>query len=258
MPIRVTCPKCGTTGMAPDNAIGKKARCRNKDCQLVFEIGPAGSEAGPGETKRVSASGAKAHGTPDAVPQAKSKAVSSSRQEPSSTEHQDALKVDKAWGQIQAGNLGDAETVLLDVASRSPAPDQYAVRFSDGDTLYVKTWDQSESVAYSAWYLTLRPSDKGGTVRLVCLGSAYPRAYHYLGYIAIERKDMTAAMAWFEKAKLLEPDSPKILCELGAAHGSLGSHAEALKQYETVASLRRPVSSHDMAVALRGAGCQLI
>ncbi len=40
MPIRVVCPKCGTAGRAPDNAVGKKAQCRNKSCGFIFEIRP--------------------------------------------------------------------------------------------------------------------------------------------------------------------------------------------------------------------------
>jgi hypothetical protein len=44
MSIRVTCPECGKAAIAPDNAAGRKVRCRG--CQNVFPI-PAGPEEDP-------------------------------------------------------------------------------------------------------------------------------------------------------------------------------------------------------------------
>jgi len=50
MPIKVTCPECGQRSKAPDDALGKLARCPR--CQQAFLIpapGQAAEESPAGE-----------------------------------------------------------------------------------------------------------------------------------------------------------------------------------------------------------------
>src|SRR5262245_19082965 len=45
MGLRITCPDCGKMGVAPDNAVGRKVRCRA--CQAAFRVEDGTTEYPP-------------------------------------------------------------------------------------------------------------------------------------------------------------------------------------------------------------------
>lgn len=166
------------------------------------------------------------------------------------TEANDARLVDEAVRKIQEGQLDAARALLLEVVGRTPHP--YRNEFEQSGQLYIKFWDLTEFLHYTAWM------QAGGRERkLVWILNAYPRACYYLGYLAIEARDYRGAVAYLDQGLALE-NNPKLKCEMAQALIHLGEQNKALALYDEV--LRTPgyLSDNSRALSLRGRGYVLI
>jgi Flp pilus assembly protein TadD len=152
-------------------------------------------------------------------------------------------------GCLREGNMAQAEEILLDVWCR--CPDTYQYDFVEDGKRYVKFWDMQEFLSYAA------REGRETKEEIAWIASAYPRACYYLAFLSVERRDFTSALKWLKKGQRLEPHNAKFLNETGIVYSLLKDCVNALASYE--AALALPSASHrDQAVALRGAGVQLI
>jgi len=164
-------------------------------------------------------------------------------------EDADAGRVTQAIQHIQNKNFTQAEALLLDVCSR--CPDEYRYEYIEGDTRFIKFWDQQEFIEYVA----TQPKDR--LEKIVWIQSVYPRACYYLAYVLVEKNDYRGAVRWLTKGQAMEPSNPNFLLELGVAYGYLMQYQKSLECYQQALHLPG-LSKHDRAVALRGTGVQLI
>lgn len=161
----------------------------------------------------------------------------------------DGEKVDKAMGEISKGNYASAKSLLLTVVRNTPAEYFHQTVTSDG-SLIIRFWDQQEFIHYVNWK---KPDQK-----IFWNTAAYPRAYFYLGFIAVAERDYQAALSYLDKALELEPTNPKIVLEKAQALLGLKRQAEALRLFEKISAIGPFTSGADIARALRGRGFVLI
>jgi tetratricopeptide (TPR) repeat protein len=166
-------------------------------------------------------------------------------------EADDARLVDQAVRFIQEREPEQARQLLLSVVSRAPA--QYEQQFESGGKLHIKFWDMQEFLSWVAWM-----KDNGPERDVVWVLSAYPRAYYYLGYLALEAGDFTGAIDFLDRGLSLEPGNAKLTCEKARALIRLKRHRDALALYTDVLTRTGFLSEPDRARALRGQGYVLI
>src|SRR5689334_10718198 len=98
----------------------------------------------------------------------------------SNTERRDATEVDAAIQAMLGGELARAELTLQHVVSN--APDRYVYQYEDANgVLNIKFWDQDEFIHYATWQ---RQQARDRSVNWQ--GSAYPRAFYYLGFMRVK------------------------------------------------------------------------
>jgi tetratricopeptide (TPR) repeat protein len=163
------------------------------------------------------------------------------------SEAADAEKVDQALQALQRGDDRAGEALLLEVVGRAPAT--YVYQFEDGDGLNIKFWDQAEFMHYVAWM-----KDNGTRRKLTWFGSAYPRAFYYLGFLRVKGKRYAEAIEFLERGSALEPTNPKFSFEKAMALMQMRRFDEALALFESVSNVGPHVSPNDVARALRGRG----
>lgn len=173
--------------------------------------------------------------------------MSESPSEVKEIEERDAEKVDNAIQCISRRDLDAAHRLLLEVIENTPA--NYVNEFIEGDSLFVKFWDQQEFIHYVNWH-------KGSfeVENVVWIKNAYPRAFYYLGFLMTEAKEWGKAIEFLEKGKALEPTNPKFTTEKAQAFIWLGDHQKALELYKQAQAVNAHSNEHDKAVALRGEG----
>lgn len=170
------------------------------------------------------------------------------------TEAADAEKVDEALRAIRCDDHLAAESMLLEVARRSPSPQAYTYRFEDAEgRQFIKFWDQHEFLHY----VTFAPND-GKQAMISWIKSAYPRAFFHLGFLKVKCGELEQAVAFLDAGLALEPANPKFLCEKAQALNGLKRFDEALALYRSIRQIGPHVTAHDLAVAWRGQGFTLI
>jgi len=162
-------------------------------------------------------------------------------------EVRDAEKVDRAILCISRKYLDIAHRLLLEVIENTPA--NYVNEFIEGDSLFVKFWDQQEFIHYVNWH-------KGSfeVENVVWIKNAYPRAFYYLGFMMMEAKEWGKAIEFLEKGQALEPTNPNFTTEKAQAFAQLGDHQKALELYKQAQTINAHSNEHKKAVALRGEG----
>jgi tetratricopeptide (TPR) repeat protein len=89
---------------------------------------------------------------------------------------------------------------------------------------------------------------------------ACPGAFKTAAFIAVERKDFSAALEMLAKAAEIAPYWPEPLTEQGFVLNQLGKHAEALAKYRGALELANgfPAATYAKALTLRGLGFTLV
>jgi tetratricopeptide (TPR) repeat protein len=161
----------------------------------------------------------------------------------------DVKRVDQAVQYLQEGNFASAESILRDVCSR--CPERYQYENTIGNARYIRSWDMVE-------FANFLDAHANNTIELsVWIGSAYPRACYYIGFILVARGDFAEAIRWLTKGHSMEPQNPIFFCELGVAYGSLNDHQTSLDCYKKALDISS-ASNQVRAAALRGIGVQMI
>lgn len=166
-------------------------------------------------------------------------------------EKADAEIVDQAMRYIQTNDIDKALESLKDVISHTPT--DYCNEYDIEGVHYVKFWDKNQFVHYVTWK---RQFDSIGET--IWVPNAYPRAYYYLGYILVHKKQYKAALNYLTLALQLEPSNPAIVFEVANAHTALGNSSEAIRLFETINKESEYVTGKDYARSLRGKGIALI
>lgn len=170
----------------------------------------------------------------------------------SDLELSDAEKVDTAIEALKSGRLDEAERILLRVVANTPA--HYANSCTDDQWVGVKFWDQTEFLHYIAWQ-----RDHGhGDQSVRWLSNAYPRAYYYLGFLSVKRKQIGKAMEYLEKGHTLEPTNPHFILEKAKALVQAGCKHEAIGLYDQLSETSAHIHQRHLAMAKRGRGFVLI
>lgn len=168
-------------------------------------------------------------------------------------EKQDAALVDEALQLLMQSNFEAAKQMLKDVISRSPEPQNYVRQFEKEDAIYVKFWDLQSFMAAVAVYQTQNPTKK-----LIWLSCAYPRAFYYLGFIAVAQGNNADAFAYLDSGARLEPENANFDLEKAQALAGSGQKEAAIEHFEKVLSRGEDVMPAKRAVALRGLAVQYI
>jgi len=114
-------------------------------------------------------------------------------------------------------------------------------------------WDLQEFLAYIPFY-----KSTGDERRLVWILPSYPKAWHLLAFIAVERGDWAGALEAIDRALALEPDHPVPMCEKAMILARMNRYEEACELYLKAESIRPWMPPSVRAKALRGAGVTLI
>jgi tetratricopeptide (TPR) repeat protein len=168
-----------------------------------------------------------------------------------SQEGADAQHVNSAMRALHAGDLATAEALLTEVAERIPR--EYIFQFEKDGTLFAKFWDNDDFLNYVLWQ-----KRQGISKSVTWIGSAYPRACYYLGFLNVKCGKFDRAIEWLDRGMGLEPTNPKLRFEKAQALIGLKRHEEALALYQSVTEPGPHVSPRDVALALRGRGFVLI
>src|SRR4051812_5806105 len=171
----------------------------------------------------------------------------------SDTEAADAARVDAAVHLIGTEALDAAESLLLSVIANTPRV--YANSLETAEGLSIKFWGQQEFIHHVTWH---ERDPRGTPQSTVWLKNAYPRAYYYLGFLCVKRKQFARAIDFLDKGRALEPTNPKFKLETAQALLSSGRLAEARALYEEVTEIGPCTSARDLAMARRGHGFVLI
>jgi tetratricopeptide (TPR) repeat protein len=161
----------------------------------------------------------------------------------------DAAKVDDAMRAIRAGEISCAKELLLSVIENTPREYTYQTVTGDG-ALSIKFWDKDEFIHYVNWMAPER--------EIIWMGSAYPRAFFHLGFIAVQQGTYDEAIDYLDQGALLEPSNPKFTLEKAHALIHLGEFNVALKLFSQISSEGPFVSRQSVSAALRGKGTALI
>lgn len=171
---------------------------------------------------------------------------------PKEREAIDAEWVDAAFEAISAGDLDQAEKLLLAVIANTLA--NYVNSFAVEHGVAIKFWDQLEFMHYISWQQDHGQANQSVHWQI----NAYPRAYYALGFVCVKRKQGARAIEFLEQGQQLEPTNPRFILEKAQALMSLGKMEEALAQYALVRELGPYVNAHHLALVQRGRGFVLI
>lgn len=173
--------------------------------------------------------------------------MSSNSTNTSDRESADLETIDTAVESLAAGRLDKAESLLLGVIANTPS--DYTNSVEDDEGISIKFWDQDDFIHYVTWQ-----QDQGlATKNIHWIGNAYPRAYYYLGFICVKRKQFARAIEFLDRGLALEPTNAMFVLEKAQALVHSGRKREALALYDQVEA--GPfVSGHKIAVARRGRG----
>lgn len=163
-------------------------------------------------------------------------------------EEADAKRVDEAMALIKRNSYAEASRILLSVVQN--APQAYRHTTEVNGALYMRFWDQSEFVNF----VQKDPPSR----QTYWIMSAYPRAYYYLGFLAVVERRFQDAIGYLDLGALLEPTNPKFKTEKAHALSKSGRFSEALAALDGVTSPGPHVSEEMFAIVLRSRGASLI
>lgn len=163
----------------------------------------------------------------------------------------DAEAVEEAVYWIQTGRLDTAEYLLKSVIRCTPA--DFCPVEETAEEIRLQFWSLNEFLHYSRFQ-----QDSGDHRVVVWVKAAYPIAFYYLGFIAVQREKYHLGLEYLEAGAKLQPEHPLFSLEMGRAWAGLGEHERALECFQSVEGIGPFVSPEHYAVALRGAGVQLI
>lgn len=168
-------------------------------------------------------------------------------------ESADADKVDEAIRAIHAGALNHATRLLREVVANAPAAGQYAVQEDGPDGVVVRFWTMTDFLHFVLW--DKQTGVERGVVWAKC---AYPRAWYYLGFIAVKEKRFREAVDLLANGLALEPEAAMLIIESARAYAGLNQYQTAIEWYRRVRTIGPFVSAQHVAFSLRGEGVQLI
>jgi tetratricopeptide (TPR) repeat protein len=163
----------------------------------------------------------------------------------------DAKKVDEAIQLLLNGHVDAAEAAFLDVTKRTPAV--WHERTEKDGRVFVRCWDQNEFTHLVTG--SRKPAGAGG---VVWVGNGYPRAWFYLGFIAVKRNRPEDAIRFLDRGAQLQPAHPNFRLEKARALSMRGDHQGAIRLYQSVVEMGDGIPATARALALRGKGVQLI
>jgi tetratricopeptide (TPR) repeat protein len=162
---------------------------------------------------------------------------------------------DKANLLISQGKLDEAKTILDEFIKTAPADWQYIK--DNGEIKSIFFWNQEEFLRYVDYIKSKGDNHQ----KIVWVGPSLSQAYYFLAYIETEKKHPSESLEYLQKAVNLEPDSPKILCELGLTYRSLGDLNKSIEYYLKVIDSpdsRKWSTQKEKSMAFRGAAITLI
>jgi tetratricopeptide (TPR) repeat protein len=151
---------------------------------------------------------------------------------------------------LAKGDMAGAEKLFLGMVKGIPSDWRPVQEYQDETVVHC--WDQDEFVSYSKFY-----GHKANKI-IIWKGPSYSKAYFKLAYIAVERNNFEDALRYLDKAIVLEPDHPGLLCEKAYVLSQLKRYQEAHDLFIRAVDIRPWVSDIQRARALRGAGTALI
>ena len=169
------------------------------------------------------------------------------------TERDDAEKVEQAIGLIDGGRGDEARLLLEQVVAN--CPQFYVYNFGGDNEVYVKFWSLAEYLGYVS--LTRRAGE-AVEQEVIWLKSAYPRAYYQLAQLALAADDDRTAAAQIDNALRLEPDHPECLLALAEISARAGDVATSLEQFDRALGSRPYMAAEVMARLLAGKARQLV
>ncbi|WP_136798892.1 tetratricopeptide repeat protein [Desulfosediminicola ganghwensis] len=157
----------------------------------------------------------------------------------------DAFRVDEAVEAIKARDCTTAKEILQDVAAGAPM--QYENMIEVEGAIFIKCWDLDAFFHY----LNYQAEHGDPSLDIHWSPGAYPRAYYYLGYLAVQDSDFDSAIEYLNKGLLLEPEHPKLRLE--KAQALIGKHEfqAALATLLPITSTTSLVTEADLAAVLR-------
>ncbi|MBT4296676.1 MAG: hypothetical protein HOD43_12825 [Candidatus Marinimicrobia bacterium] len=165
-------------------------------------------------------------------------------------EKADAMKVDQALNHLNERDIPAAEALLRDVCSR--CPDEYVYEYTRKESRYIKFWSVMEFTEYVA-----KGEADNAQQTVIWILSAYPRACFYLAYVLVDKHDLVGALKWLNRGKIMEPQNPNFLLEMGVVHAHMKESQRSFECYEKTLNMKN-LSNDKQAIALRGMGVQLI
>lgn len=173
-------------------------------------------------------------------------------QQLTATEGDDAKLVDQAAILIAEGELEAARQSLNQVVTRTPSRYVHVLHHDHG-WVHIKFWDTEEFIEYVGWMQA-----RGTPTSVAAIPNAYPRAFYYLGYLAIEAGDYERAIELMDKGLQLQPDDPRLGLEKAEALVRLEHFPEASAIYDRILTSDGFVRATDKARCLRAKGYLLI
>ena len=153
---------------------------------------------------------------------------------------------------IDRGRLDQAEAILLGITANTPA--RYPIIDRTEHQFVIKFWDQAAFQHYVEWHNENAPLD----LPVIWEANVYPRAYYYLGYIYVHRKQGESALEYLDRGLAMEPNSPLLQFEKAQALVLLKRMDDALELYQQITGVGPLVDKNLYAVCLRGQGGVLI
>lgn len=157
----------------------------------------------------------------------------------------DAVKVDEAVEAIDAGDYEKAEKLLLEVVANTP--EEYQNVIETEGTIYIKSWDLDTFLHYLNWQQQHGNLDHN----VHWFTNAYPRAYYYLGFLAVHYGDYDQAISYLDSGRLLDSQHPRLRLEKAQALIGKRDFQAALDLLEQINNTGPFVINSDLAAALR-------
>ena len=148
---------------------------------------------------------------------------------------------------VMAGELDKGEEMLKGVVKSVPRGWR-PMKETAGQIAYA-FWDMPDFQAFVQYQ-----SAAGNRKSIAWVHPSYSRAYYYLGYINVERKENEAALTMLDKSLELEPDSPRAMSEKAQVLVNIGRKDEALELFSKAFECRPWAPAPLRARALRGVG----
>ena len=142
-----------------------------------------------------------------------------------------------------------AELILKKVVAN--IPDNWKPINELTNEIRIAFWHKQEFLAYIEYYKKTRKAKN-----LIWVVPSYSRAFYYLSFIAVRRKEWNRALVYINKALELEEDHPVLLCEKAQIMNvGMNEKEEAYKIFMKAIAVRPWWIS---AQAMRGAAVVLI